>query len=273
MCIAIVNKSGLIPADQFRTIFANNPDGIGFAFTDGHSVRIFKTLTDAESLHDQYVSCREKYPESPFLIHARIKTHGIADIKNAHPYHVNSDIALIHNGIIDAPIVNPKKSDSWHICRLIESFANPDNVFTDGSIESEWIQHIGDGSKIAILHRDGRFVIFGESIGHWIGENWYSNNTYKSIGYRDIGGKSHFSAMDDIGDGFGWPRPYHSYSRPKESGKDKKEKEAAVLRYFDYDPLRMDEEMMAKTLEELEEDMDATIDDIYSYIPWWRTNP
>jgi hypothetical protein len=266
MCIAIINKSGLFPAAEFRTIFANNPDGIGFAFTDGHSVRIFKSLTNSDALYDQYRGFREKYPESPFLIHARIKTHGAADLKNAHPYHINGDIALIHNGIIDAPIVNPKKSDSWHLCRLIESFANPENVFTDGSIESEWVQNIADGSKVAMLHRDGRFVIFGENLGHWIGENWYSNNTYKSIGYRDIGGRSNFFGIDDPIGFNEWPKKYKGATWWKTSEKTQKEKDMAILRYFGYDPLRMDDECMTDILHDLEEDLDASIDELYSGI-------
>jgi hypothetical protein len=182
MCIAILKKCGkTISKETLKRCFDANSDGAGFAYvnTDFKNVKrlsIYKTL-DFEKFWNKYERAERLFPESNFLIHFRIKTHGMVNIKNCHPFFINKDECFIHNGIIPGLTHSVDKSDTmmyneevlqhlevgWHknpgIKKLIESFIV--------------------GSKLVYLNVDNEFEIFNESKGTWVDDIWYSNNSYK----------------------------------------------------------------------------------------------
>ena len=89
MCIAIYKPSDKeLTKETLETCFNANPDGAGFAYinTDyvGHKkIKIKKTL-DFEDFYQKYERALSLAPESPFLIHFRIKTHGDRDWETLH---------------------------------------------------------------------------------------------------------------------------------------------------------------------------------------------
>jgi predicted glutamine amidotransferase len=197
MCIAIVNKSGTLPLETFTASFKNNPDGIGIAFTDGDEVRTIRTMDKPDQLHTRYLEIRETNPH-PILIHARIGTHGSKDLGNVHPFKVNKETALIHNGIVDAPNYRPDRSDTWHLVDLLKMMHRPADLFDKTAPAHQWLKELAGYSKIALLNAQGETVIIGEDKGTWLDGTWYSNGTYKeSCSYIDKGGRSYASLWED----------------------------------------------------------------------------
>jgi predicted glutamine amidotransferase len=197
MCIAIVNKSKTLPLETFTASYKNNPDGIGFAFTDGTEVHTVRTMEHPEKLYERYVQIRDATPH-PILIHARIGTHGSKDLGNVHPFRVNKETALIHNGIVSAPTYRPDRSDTWHLVDLLKMMQRPSDLFDTTTNAHQWLKELAGYSKIALLNAQGQTVIIGEDKGTWVDGTWYSNGTYKeSCTYVDKGGRSYASMWND----------------------------------------------------------------------------
>jgi len=197
MCIAIVNNSKTLPLETFTASYKNNPDGIGFAFTDGTEVHTVRTMEHPEKLYERYVQIRDATPH-PILIHARIGTHGSKDLGNVHPFKLDKQTALIHNGIVDAPTYRPDRSDTWHLVDLLKMMQRPADLFDTTTNAHQWLKELAGYSKIALLNAQGQTVIIGEDKGTWIDGTWYSNGTYKeSCTYVDKGGRSYASMWND----------------------------------------------------------------------------
>jgi len=190
MCIAILNQSGIISESIIRTCADNNPDGMGMAWIEAGTIKTFKSMKDIDKLIGLYQAIRADN-EFPIMLHFRIGTHGKKDISNVHPFHIGENMVMCHNGIVDAPILQPDKSDTFHLSLFLSKLRTIENLIDVNSIEFLFTEtYCGDYSKLIFLDNDGRFSIANEDLGHWIGETWYSNRTDLSSDSIDIGGKS-----------------------------------------------------------------------------------
>jgi predicted glutamine amidotransferase len=198
MCIAIVNKNSMLPASVFQHSFENNPDGCGMAYIDGKKMVVEKELSSWQSMYQKYVEARQS-TSKPILLHFRIGTSGIKDERNIHPFLINNNLSLIHNGMISYNSIDEDFSDTWHFTELLKSLKNPNNLLNSNSLEFQMLSAFTKGSKIALLHTNGNFSILNEDAGKWVDDTWYSNETYKECSYFNVGGKqvSKKSYFDD----------------------------------------------------------------------------
>ena len=182
MCIAIYKPADKnISKETLEICFENNSDGAGFAYinTDHLGVRrlkIYKSM-EFEPFYKQYERMTRLMPESPFLIHFRIKTHGMKDINNCHPFQVDNQCVFIHNGTISGVGSDIKKSDT----RLFN-----EKVLKE--LPQGWqfrpalkilIEDFIGMSKLVILNLDGEVSIMNESKGSWSEGIWWSNDSFR----------------------------------------------------------------------------------------------
>lgn len=186
MCIAIfASPHTKVPEEHLLESYKSNKDGCGFAYvsTDytGHKkIKIYKTM-DYDKFLKNYNRAFKNNPESPFLIHFRIATHGTVDTFNCHPFKVNKNLAFIHNGIISGVGTDAKKSDTQMFNDVI--LKNLPKDFYKYEHYKLLIEKFIVGSKIIMLDVDGNYQIYNESSGHWLNDVWYSNSSYKSFKY------------------------------------------------------------------------------------------
>ena len=186
MCIAIVKKAGkVLNKEVLKRCFDANPDGAGFAYinTDFVEVKrltVYKTL-DFEKFWVKYEKAQRLFPESNFLIHFRIKTHGVVDVTNCHPFFINEDECFIHNGIITGLPTSKDESDTMMFNKHILQKLDKGWHKNDGM--KKLIEDYIGYSKIAFLNVDNEFEIFNETKGDWIDDIWYSNSSYKERVY------------------------------------------------------------------------------------------
>jgi hypothetical protein len=156
MCIAILNKTSLLPIETIKHSFNNNPDGAGLCAIIGGKIVIHKELNSKnyKSFYAKYVELRTK-TQLPVLLHFRIGTSGIKDERNIHPFLINSKLALIHNGMISYNVINKDFSDTWHFTQLLKSLKNPARLLNSKSLEYQMLSAFTKGSKIALLHVSG----------------------------------------------------------------------------------------------------------------------
>jgi hypothetical protein len=190
MCIAILNKNSVLPIETIKNSFENNPDGAGLcAIIDG-KLTYHKELNpkNYKGFYKIYAYYRS-LTDLPMLLHFRIGTSGIKDERNIHPFPINRNMALIHNGMLSYNVINKDFSDTWHFTQLLKSLKSPARLLNKNSIEYQMFSAFSKGSKIALLHTSGEFSIMNENSGKWDADNWYSNETYRACDYRNVGGK------------------------------------------------------------------------------------
>lgn len=182
MCIAIYQPEGIrLSDDVLKNSFDNNEDGAGFAYinTDYHGVRrikAYKTL-DFESFKRQYERAIKIAPDSPFLVHFRIKTHGEISTFNCHPFKIDDDHVFMHNGIIPGMSVDKVKSDTQMFNEDYLKHLDGDWMFNKGI--HAMIENIISMSKVVVMNIDGDVQIYNESKGSWKDGIWFSNDSYK----------------------------------------------------------------------------------------------
>ena len=168
MCVAILVLPGHEPSLEKLDEGARcNKDGSGYAYVDEtDTVRIRRSL-NWSNLRAQFISDIEKYGDrSPFLVHHRIKSHGVINKDNCHPFRMADGGAFIHNGMIDIYSIPDEVSDTrWFVSHVIDQLPRgwERDIVWCGMVENM----IGRTSKAVGLWPDRAYFIFNESAGHW----------------------------------------------------------------------------------------------------------
>jgi len=192
--IARVPRNSKLTKAQLNAMWDNNPHGGGIAYIDGEEVKVFKSLKKSEFIN-AYFNISKEFGSRDMLVHTRIRTHGDICIDNVHPFQVNENTFMAHNGTIDEatpPEKFSEKSDTnWfveHFMSHVDVTALDDPHFIDmlgnfiGGGPMELYQWYGN--KLVFLTADKRtkndsYVInshLGQSPGKGI---WFSNGSYE----------------------------------------------------------------------------------------------
>ena len=193
MCVAIYIKPGAsVSPEMLAEGFRCNPDGAGYAFAANGKVEIRRSLK-WNKLRHMYEREKAQYGDtSAFIVHFRIKSHGLVNKENCHPFRMADGGAIIHNGMIDIPCIPEGESDTrWFVKSVLDRLPRgweSDPVWCNGVSKM-----IGSGSKAAAIWPDGRSFIFNEKSGNWSGRDgtgyvmstaaedekgvWYSNRS------------------------------------------------------------------------------------------------
>lgn len=180
MCIIILNKTGILPKEHFENSIWRNKDGAGLMYAVDGKLHTFKSLKPKEVV-EEYYRLREKYNDVPIGIHFRLETDGGINTENCHPYEVNSETMLMHNGILGRySNMQTNMSDTRLFIADILSRIPTATIFTNHMLKLI-AQAIGVGNKFLLINKHGSYAIVNEGSGHWDDnkENWYSNDSYK----------------------------------------------------------------------------------------------
>ncbi len=168
MCLIIASPEGKSPdLDIVGLAILDNPHGWGVV--SAYNGR----LTTAKGFGLPSLLRVIKRLRGPYLIHFRYATHGAVGIVNCHPFKVNPDCYMVHNGILSIPLVDSRYSDSWHFARM---YARP-YIATHGysNLIPDTEHFIRGGNKVVYIRRSGDILIANELAGTWKDELWYSN--------------------------------------------------------------------------------------------------
>lgn len=178
MCLAIYKPASVtISEDNLRNGWIGNPDGGGFAFIQDDNVEIRKGFMTLKDFMAAYKLASEEHPDSPFLIHFRIRSMGARDQSNTHPYRLPDGGALIHNGTISGTGASYDNGDS-DTQLFVRKYGDSLTFDIVNECKSD-LEAALDYNKVAMLWSDGRHIILNESIGQWSEGAWYSNSTYR----------------------------------------------------------------------------------------------
>lgn len=210
--------------DRFCNALENNPHSIGIVYKDPESnkVKIERFVNPEKGKQQIYDIIKDK---EEYAIHFRYATHGGVNLDNCHPFIVNKDLCLMHNGVMsDFGKVDTSKSDTKN---FTESFLRPYieqegiGVINDKEFIEDVGKVIGSYNKLLLIDKDFNWSIINESSGVWKEGCWLSNsystessrNYYDSYNYSSR--KSTYDYNKDYKsyyDGYG----YDSYSNNDE---------------------------------------------------------
>jgi len=186
MCIIMCGLGSQHPSRaQLENGCINNPDGFGWGVVlADSSILIGKSMT-AKTAIDDYLTCiaasQDNVAASGFW--ARIATHGATNLTNCQPITVGdeSGSVMFHNGILP---LYADKSEARSDSRCFAEDVLP-QLGGVAALESQGVWDVvsafASGSKLVFLNPDALnpLTIVNESLGHWLGDVWYSNKTYE----------------------------------------------------------------------------------------------
>jgi len=166
---------------------------------------------DFETFYTRFRKAEKDNPDTPFLIHFRIATHGTVDLYNCHPFIVDSEHSFIHNGVI-AGMSATDKNDNRSDTRIFNDTILrklPIGWEKNEAIVSMIESRIGI-SKLCLLSIDGTVTIFNEEKGHWKDGIWFSNYGYTT---RWASAKTPISGVEGNVFGFRGHQTHTSYGK------------------------------------------------------------
>lgn len=187
MCLAICAPVGVqLSRERLSNGWDSNSDGGGYAFIDqygGIMVRRFMSWVD---FIEGYQADHAANTKSPFIVHQRFATHGTKDLNNVHPFWLDDETVVMHNGVLDVNLTDVERSDTKtfvedYLARL------PKRWFDDPNMV-DMVEDFTRGSKLIILTVDPlakqEVYIINENAGHWDKGAWWSNYSYRETKYH-----------------------------------------------------------------------------------------
>lgn len=202
MCIIVVKEKdkNLPKLDYLQNCFDNNPDGMGFMYTDKGKVIIDKGYMTYKNFLKHYNKLCKKYNDfknKSLIMHFRIGTAGANSKQNTHPYpitdnkkllhktYLKTDLGIAHNGIISQ--YNPPKNikdindtQNFIMNYLYPVYSNWHDFYKNYRFR-EGLEDITN-SKLAFLDKNDTIKLVGDYEEDENGIK-YSNGNYKPFIY------------------------------------------------------------------------------------------
>lgn len=148
-------------------------------YTHNNQLQIVKGLMTFETFAAAYEPHREK----ACVLHFRIKTHGMTNQENTHPFLVDNGLGMVHNGILSSVDTTSDEtmSDTWHFSKThLHRFRRDNKRFYLNPVYKTLIESYIGYSKLIFMDHQGNVEIFNESKGVWDSGCWFSNTSYKT---------------------------------------------------------------------------------------------
>lgn len=193
MCIIIVaNKNKKIPNEHIKLANELNCDGFGISASVNNKLFVYKSISiNSDDIINLYNSIRQ-VATGDIVLHFRLATHGDISDKLCHPFYVNKDLVMFHNGVIRDSVSgynghNKNESDTKAFVKNVlknfkKGFQNNETIM---NIISETL---GEYNKLCFLDSTGQTTY--TSSDKWVEYNGilYSNPDifYDGENYRYI---------------------------------------------------------------------------------------
>ncbi len=194
MCIIGLNPSRApsIDEDTLRRCNAINKDGMGIAYTESDGLKVYKTLNNLEGLIRRYKWTQENNRD--VLLHFRLQTVGMVDLKNCHPFYADENVVFAHNGTFSNVYCLENKSDTRAFRDQVLAHLQGDWLWDEGTINL--LEYAIGHNRVVFMDDLGRYQILNEESGVWANGTWWSNtgfmprNTSDSTSGKADGGSS-----------------------------------------------------------------------------------
>jgi len=176
MCILVLIKKGRkISNAELSSCLKNNPDGCGIGYYVGNKQVIKKlgktSFEKSLKFCQQALEIAYKEATSPVLFHSRIATGSVCNKRNCHPFKINDNVMMGHNGILNILPSLRCCSDTKIMATLLKCGV----LDVQGD---DFKEILGKNNKVVFL-TPRKYKIFNEQLGHWKNGVWFSNYSYE----------------------------------------------------------------------------------------------
>jgi hypothetical protein len=190
MCLIMVGPSAKIrdlllrnKAELLEDVYWHNPDGVGVMYNTSGGAKAVKYLPSTQAKAVKFIQSLPN-DNREIAVHWRMKTHGLIDKENCHPYAVD-DGFMMHNGVLHTGNKRDvTKSDTWHFCRdFLDGNMKP--ALHSPGMHTLIGEYIGEGNRFVLLTADGQMSIVNKSTGVTHEGVWFSNEYAWDVGIVD----------------------------------------------------------------------------------------
>ena len=172
--------SRVLPKWMLENAFSANDDGAGFAFSYKGELILRKGFFEFKDFWREFNKIQKG---NPAILHMRAATTGSKNKKNCHPFLVNENLAVAHNGILVDWIGTDKsdKSDTrWFVEAMLQPlFDDVPDAHLNPVYQCLLEKTIDTGNKLIFLDNKGQHSIIRAHAGHYVKGCWLSNESYK----------------------------------------------------------------------------------------------
>jgi len=184
MCIIIEAPTGvefdagIVYEEQFY-----NSDGVGLVYWDKGKRVTARAFSDKKQFKLLDFACSLP-ADTPRYLHMRIATHGSLDLANVHPFRINQDWLVMHNGVMGtfAALAGTDKSDTARFAEWVGymSAAYKQSDLADPLTDKRFrmaLRRMVGYSRLVFIHRDPErsFKVDTDQSGYRHGGCWYSH--------------------------------------------------------------------------------------------------
>ena len=180
MCIIIYKKeNAILPSYEIlKKCFANNNDGAGFCYVnENNNIKMEKGFFNFKKFYERLLEVQNN---KHLLIHMRISTGGMNDKRNCHPYRINNNLFLAHNGVLPELLskANLVFSDTYIYSEILKIFKIKISDFKSEYFKYLFEKAIGNNNKLVFFSKQ-KAIILNEKLGEWKDGVWFSNESFK----------------------------------------------------------------------------------------------
>lgn len=185
MCIIVYvpENTQRPPIETLEECWRTNSHGAGFMYAEEGKLVIKKGFMAEKDFFKAW----KKIPEKVAVVaHFRIRSHGDISAALTHPFIVNKQCALVHNGILSIMVpkeVDKTESDTSYFVDAVLGKLQPD-WYKIGAYKFLVEQYLGSGNKLVVMDAAGHVEIFSEKSGTWDEGIWYSNGGFRKYVQR-----------------------------------------------------------------------------------------
>lgn len=181
--IAAVPAGKTLGMDVCDRAARSNPDGWGVAWVHAGKLHVVREMNSIKRFKKRVRrACRSG---GPVLVHFRFATHGSVCMENTHPFVIESNTVVAHNGILWGYGAD-LKSDKSDTADFVETVLKRHPALVQSPAGNEMLSKaIGQGNKLAFLSVARGLTLINEAAGIWDGGIWYSNGGYKERTWDD----------------------------------------------------------------------------------------
>lgn len=188
MCLIVYSSNGFenLNKELQAEIYSMNPDGFGFFFYDEEEGLVAEKGLFSEHLIEQLIA--DLPNDRPVFLHWRMATSGRVNDDLAHPYLINNELVMMHNGVLrdytpttihmgagsgtqGATVEKPETNDTINfIIEYLKPAVTENNrIWLDKKFRQTTEQLIGDSNTIVMMDSQGHYSIY--NYDHWVSYN------------------------------------------------------------------------------------------------------
>lgn len=161
MCVIVhVGAKKTLPEQLLENCYDRNPDGWGILWAKHGKLHSVK---ETSNFKDFWKIWHDVPRDAERAVHFRIKTHGLINKDNCHPFFPSANVGLMHNGIIDTNLVNKDWSDTYNFCEyelkpFIKAYEEANENCLSDKPFANLLTELAAHSRLLLMNKEGQIL-------------------------------------------------------------------------------------------------------------------